>query len=489
MDNQPQTTSAVTEEKPLKLNMKRTFLIGFAFFGILLLWQVYDSWCPTFLTELFTDAIYDGESGYEEQVQYLVGIMMAIDNLAALIMLPIFGHLSDKTHTKIGKRMPYILVGTFVCALAFPFIPVFFHYNNIAGTIIMMAIVVLFAMMYRNPAVSLMPDMTPKPLRSKANGIINIMGYIGGAFATVVGMVFVLSEYLGTKKNADGTLAEHTWQYHNIWAIEAPFLIASVLMVISALVLFFNINENKIEKEVAPEMARGEKMSEAATPIEDDKPMSKANKTMLILILAAEFFWFMADNGIGTFMGNYTVYYLGASTRSNALNTIIGGVGSVIGFALGGIIASKIGRKWTLTSGLGITLLSYLVWIILNFTVLKGSAGTGTFPFAIYIIWFVKGFGMSLVHVNSFPMVVELCSSKKIGAFTGYYYASSMAAQTITPCLLGLLLLNKDFGWGYLPIYAACCLTVSFVIFLFVKSVHNNKTSVKKGLEAFDSED
>ena len=120
-----------------KLNYKRTFLIGFAFFGILLLWQVYDSWCPTFLTELFTEAL-----GVKDQteVQYLVGIMMALDNLAALILLPIFGHLSDKTHTRIGKRMPYILVGTFVCAVSFPFIPVLFHYHNLAGVIALMAI-------------------------------------------------------------------------------------------------------------------------------------------------------------------------------------------------------------------------------------------------------------------------------------------------------------------------------------------------------------
>ena len=190
-------------EKTLKLNFKRTMVIGFAFFGILLLWQVYDSWCPTFLTELFGKAMY-GEAAWLAvrdtknakevlNVQYLVGIMMAIDNLAALILLPIFGHLSDKTNTKIGKRMPYILVGTFISAVAFPFIPVLFHYNNVAGTISLMAIVVCSMMMYRNPAVALMPDITPKPLRSKANGIINIMGYIGGACATFVGMGFVLS--------------------------------------------------------------------------------------------------------------------------------------------------------------------------------------------------------------------------------------------------------------------------------------------------------
>ena len=478
MASQPSSPSVSNGQAPLKLNMKRTFLIGFAFFGILLLWQVYDSWCPTFLSELFKKTMNLTD---EKQVQYLVGIMMAIDNLAALILLPIFGKISDKTHTKIGKRMPYILVGTFVCAVTFPFIPVFFHMNNLAGVIIMMAVTVLFAMMYRNPAVALMPDITPKPLRSKANGIINIMGYLGGAFATVVGIFFVLSQYLGTEKASDGSLKPHTWAFNNIWAIEIPFLVASVLMLISAMVLFFTVRENEIAEEVKEDMKRGEEYAEVADKIEEDKPITKANLTMLLLILIAEFFWFMADNGIGTFMSNYAIYYLGTSTASNMVNTIVGGVGSVLGFAIGGFIAAKIGRKWTLLSGLGLTFVSYGVWAILTFA--TPIAGSGTFPVWIYVIWFVKGFGMSLVHVNSFPMVVELCSSKKIGAFTGYYYASSMTAQTVTPMLLGLLLLNPNFGWEILPIYALICCGIAAIVFFFVKNVHVKRKDVKVGLE------
>lgn len=479
------TNNKVVSDAPLKLNYKRTFIIGFAFFGILLLWQVYDSWCPTFLTELFREAL--GADSVEE-VQYLVGIMMALDNLAALILLPIFGSLSDKTHTRIGKRMPFILIGTFCCAVAFPFIPIFFHYHNLWGTIAMMAIVVFFAMMYRNPAVALMPDITPKPLRSKANGIINIMGYVGGACATIVGIVFVLSSYLGVDSaNWIGGTA-------NVWLIEAPFLIASALMVISALVLFFNINENKLEKEMAGDLERGEKMAAVNDSVEDDteKKMSKANKTMLILILVAEFFWFMADNGIGTFMGNYTLYYLHCKTSSNMINTIVGGVGSVVGFIVGGVLASKIGRKWTIFSGLGSSFVSLVVWLIFSYVFAIQTPATGeynTFPIYLYIIWAIKGFGMSLVHVNSFPMVVELCSSKKIGKFTGYYYAASMAAQTITPCLLGLLLLNKNFGFQQLPIYAIACIAISLIVFGFVKNIKTKKTKIKKGLESLDTDE
>ncbi len=231
----------------LKLNYKRTAQIGFAFFGILLLWQVYDSWCPTFLTDIFARRMYGlssaelkaGDPDKILNVQWLVGIIMACDNLAALILLPIFGRLSDRTKTPIGKRMPFILVGTLVSAVAFPFIPLFFHKNNIAGMVIMMAIVLMFMMMYRNPAVALMPDITPKPLRAKANGIINIMGYFGGAFAVVLGIFMKLSDYINVGDEA-----------RKLWIIEMPFVIASILMVISAFVLFFTIKENKLAKEL-----------------------------------------------------------------------------------------------------------------------------------------------------------------------------------------------------------------------------------------------
>ena len=372
--------------------------------------------------------------------------------------------------------MPYILIGTFACAVIFPFVPVFFHYHNIAGTIVTMAFVVFFAMMYRNPAVALMPDITPKPLRSKANGIINIMGYIGGACATILGVAFSLSKsYIPGW--ADGTA--------NIWIIECPFLIGSVLMVISALVLFFNVNENKLAVEMKDEMERGEQYAEVAETIDDDKPMSKANKIMLWMILIAEFLWFMADNGINTFMGNYTMYYLLCEHRSNMINTIVGGVGSVLGFAIGGYIASKIGRKWSIFTGLGITFVGLLTWLVLALSIPVPAADPlngqfNTFPFYFYIIWFIKGFGMSLVHVNSFPMVVELCSSKKIGKFTGYYYASSMAAQTITPVALGGLLLLPNFSFKLLPVYALVLIGASAVVFFCIKNVKKNKEVVKE---------
>jgi len=473
----------------MKLNYKRTALIGFAFFGILLLWQVYDSWCPTFLTDIFARNIYEMSSAELKasdpdkilNVQWIVGIIMACDNLAALILLPIFGNLSDKTKTPIGKRMPFILVGTFVSAVAFPFIPLFFHYNNVAGMIIMMAIVLLFMMMYRNPAVALMPDITPKPLRAKANGIINIMGYFGGAFATVLGLVFVLSHYI------NAPVAERS-----LWTIELPFIIASVLMVISALVLFRTIRENELAVELKDEMERGEQLAAVATPIDDDKPMSAANRNMLLAILGAEFLWFMSDNALGTYVGNYVIYYLNSVSSETMILTILGGLASVVGFAIAGAIAERIGRKWTISAGLMITFLGLIVMCFVmptGVTAANAVHGEYTFPKLLYAVWVLKGFGMALVHNCSFPMVVELCSSKRIGKFTGYYYAASMSAQTATPVLLGLVLRAAN-AWRALPVYACILTLLSCTVFTsLVKNIKAGKVANVTGLEALGGDD
>ena len=466
----------------LKLNYKRTFLIGFAFFGILLLWQVYDSWCPTLLTDIFAEWKFgmnsqelkeSGQTADILNVQWLVGIIMACDNLAALILLPLFGRLSDRTKTPIGKRMPYILIGTLVSAVAFPFIPLFFHFNNVVGMVITMGIVLMFMMMYRNPAVSLMPDITPKPLRAKANGIINIMGYFGGAFATVVGILFVLSDYIKAEER-------------NLWTIELPFIIASVLMVISALVLFFTIKENKVEEEMKEELEEGERMAAIETPVDDDKPMSKANRNMLLAILGAEFLWFMAENAVGTYVGNYVIYYLDASSSNTMILTIAGGLASVLGFAIAGFIADKVGRKWTVSSGLLLTVLAYLMMVFIRPGAVNPETNYAPFPVMLYAVWVLKGFGMALVHNCSFPMVVELCSSKKIGQFTGYYYTASMAAQTITPVLLGFIL-TKTLVWWILPIYSSVLILGAALVFLFlVKNIKAHKVDNAKGLEALD---
>jgi Na+/melibiose symporter-like transporter len=300
------------------------------------------------------------------------------------------------------------------------------------------------------------------------------MGYLGGAAATVLGIFLKLSDYINASDEA-----------RKIWTIEIPFIVASVLMVISAMVLFFTIKENKLSVELADEMAEGERLAAIETPVDDDKPMSKANKRMLLAILGAEFLWFMADNAIGTYIGNYVIYYMQSSSSKTMILTILGGLASVIGFATAGSIADKIGRKWTISTGLFITVLGYIVMIFVKPTGnVVGEHGEFSFPVLLFVVWAIKGFGMALVHNCSFPMVVELCSSQKIGKFTGFYYAASMSAQTVTPVLLGLVFMGSG-AWGVLPLYAGILTLCSFCVFTsLVKNIKAKKVENAKGLEA-----
>ena len=217
--------------------------------------------------------------------------------------------------------------------------------------------------------------------------------------------------------------------------------------------------------------------------------MSKANRNMLLAILGAEFLWFMADNALGTYIGNYVIYYLKSVSSATMIMTIVGGLGSVVGFAIAGGIAEKIGRKWTISMGLAITFVGLLIMCFATPSgKVVGENGEFAFPVILYVVWLIKGFGMALVHNCSFPMVVELCSSKKIGKFTGYYYAASMSAQTITPVLLGFTL-NQTLAWRTLPVYGTILIILSFTVFtLLVKNIKAVKVQNVTGLEALDGE-
>ena len=305
------------------------------------------------------------------------------------------------------------------------------------------------------------------------------MGYLGGAFATVLGIFLKLSDYINAADEA-----------RKVWIIELPFIIASVLMVISALVLFATIKENKLAEEMKDEMAEGERLAAVATPIDDDKPMSKENKNMLLAILGAEFLWFMADNAIGTYIGNYVIYYLNSSSSATMVLTIAGGLASVIGFAIAGAIADRIGRKWTIASGLALSFAGLVIMCFVAPTgIVTGAHGEYAFPALLYVVWAIKGFGMALVHNCSFPMVVELCSSKKIGKFTGYYYTASMSAQTVTPVFLGFVF-DATGAWRALPVYSSILILCSFAVFsLLVKNIKASKVENVVGLEALGDDD
>ena len=278
------------EEKNLKLNYKNTLFIGCAFFSILMLWQVYNHYCPLFLDYLLREHTSLELDGNERL--YIIGIIMAADNLFAVFMLPLFGTLSDKTHTRFGRRMPYIFAGMILSAIVFPLIPIFFMKNNIVALIVTMGAILLIMNMYRNPAVALMPDVTPKPLRSQANGIINFVGYLGAIIAGALAMVLKISG--NTKGNWAPTESGYT---NGIIA----FCIASVFMIIALVLLCLKIKENKLVEENAEALELGEKLSETHEDVSKTDKLSKADRKNIVVLLISIFLWYMAFNAIETF--------------------------------------------------------------------------------------------------------------------------------------------------------------------------------------------
>ena len=426
----------------LKLNNKRTFYIGFAFFTILMLWQVYNYYCPMFLEELLKSTFGAGD------YNYLIGIIMAMDNILALFMLPLFGTLSDKTNTKLGKRMPYIIIGTVISLIAFPFISILYIKNSLVGVAILMALILIAMNIYRSPSVALMPDVTPKPLRAKANAIINFVGYIGAIIGALLTMVF-------TKKQADGiTLVREV----TIW----PFVIVSFLMAVALIILVLKIKENKIVEEMKDEMAEGEKLSETMEAITEDKPLGKADKINLWLLIGSVFLWYFAFNAVETFGSLYAKNVL--QTNSWGLATSVLAVASLVAFLPTGYLSEKIGRKNSIILGLGLMIVSLFAALFVT-----------KFGFALIALFAVAGVGWAIINVNSYPMFVELSNNKNLGKFTGYYYSASQIAQSITPIIIGFVM---DFlGYKAFFPYAAIFMALALVVFSFVKV--NRKQVVK----------
>jgi maltose/moltooligosaccharide transporter len=422
----------------LKLNKKRTMYIALSFFTILMLWQVYNSYIPLMLEDIFTNNW--GAGNYK----YLIGLIMAADNMFALFMIPLFGALSDKTVSKMGRRMPYIIGGTILSVILFPFIPVLYATGSLFGLFLIMGLVLISMNIYRAPAVALMPDITPKPLRSKANAIINFVGFIGAIFAGLLALIFKMPLNYGDSSN-----------------IFFPFLITSVLMLIALVLLVVKIKENKTLLEIEKDMLIGETMSESIEKVEEDKPLSKIDRFNLRIIIVSVFFWFLAFNALETFWSTYGEEYL--LTQNWGLATIILTISSMVFFIPAANLSNKIGRKKSVVIGL---VLMAAALIFASFQI--------SFNWILIVLFSFSGIGCALISVNSYPMVVELASKKNVGKYTGYYYTSSMVAQSVTPVFIGTLMDTIGIIW-FFP-YAFIFNLISLIIFSFVKVKKANTT-------------
>ena len=432
----------------MKLNNKRTVLIGLAFMSILAFWQFYDQVSPYILENIFGLTTLKANS------------IMAIDNVLAIFMLPLFGAISDRTHTRLGRRTPYILYGTIAACALMVLLALFENAVNFTGFFICLVLLLIVMSIYRSPAVAYMPDVTPKPLRSKGNAIINLVGYIGGIFATVMMMILLRSE-----KAADGTSV-----YSGNQSFVPIFLVIAGFMLVTVLIMVLSLNENKLLAEVRDEMeAEDEELVGKGEKLPKDVMIS------LILVLASVFLWFTAYNAVTTAFSRYcaAIWHVDLGASSNYL--LVATVAAIAAFVPLGILSSRIGRKKAVLFGILLMAACYALAI----TIREPSA-------LMYIIFALVGVGWASINVNSFPMVVEMSKAGDVGKYTGYYYTFSMAAQIVTPLLSGWLI--TKFGYNILFPYAVVFSLLSFVTMFFVRH-GDNRPEAKTGLEAFEDLD
>ena len=430
----------------MKLNYKRTLLVGFAFLSICAFWQLYDNVIPLILKNTF------------HMKDSLVGVVMAMDNVLALFLLPFFGKLSDKCHTQLGRRTPFILGGTAAAVILMNILPYADNHEKLLLFVIPLGLLLIAMGTYRSPAVALMPDVTPKPLRSKANAIINLMGALGGVFT--LGVTGLLVHAGATGRN-DYTML---------------FLAVSLLMAISVIVLVLTVRENKLAAEVAAMETDEEKEAEAEEKKESGKAFGELApdvRRSLWLILFSVAFWFMGYNAVTSAFTRYMQVQWGYDIKAASLCLMVATVGAVLSYLPVGILSSKFGRKKLIQAG------------VILLAVCFATAGLFTaFHPAVYVVFALVGVAWAMINVNSYPMVVEISKSGDVGKYTGYYYTFSMAAQIITPILSGLLL--EHVGYQTLMPYATVMVAISFVTISLARHGDNKPEPPKSKLEAFD---
>ncbi len=421
----------------IKLNYKRTFFIGLAFLSISGFWQMYDSIIPLMLQNTF----HLGET--------VTGALMAMDNVLAIFLLPLFGTLSDKADTKIGKRMPFILGGTFLAAAFLMLLSAADRKQNLVLFLFVLFLLLLSMGLYRSPAVALMPDLTPNRLRSKANAVINLMGAVGGVYALIMIKLLV-----GSGDRPD---------YFPL------FMSIGGLM----LLLFLAVKEKKIAEEIKRREEENEK--EEGT-VSEKAVMPKEVKRSMIFLLVSIFLWFTAYNAVTTAFSRYTrvVWHMEGGSFADCL--MVATVAAICSYIPIGNIASRVGRKKTILAGIALMSFCYFAAIFV-----------GAYHPLVNIAFAAIGVGWAAINVNSYPMIVEMSKGCDIGKFTGTYYTFSMAAQIFTPVLSGFLL--ENISYRTLFPYAFLFSTLAFVTMSRVHHGDSKPERKRDVLENFDVDD
>lgn len=598
-----------TENTGMKLNYKNTILVGFAFAIISAFWYAYDFLVPLMLNRTF---------GLSDAMR---GLVMGLDNILALVLLPLFGTLSDKVNTKMGKRTPFLLVGTILSVVCLVILPVVeniqtaevkktmdssvitveqaydnaiandiltldkiaaadekstsiegvmkaymqsnkkadgtsydlsseedvktafksitnkdvmaynyvflpcqnvqklarvydsekptgisrddfirttekivesgksaknlaynekiqpvvedYIYNNytaknpgvLAGFMVMLFLLLLAMASFRSPAVALMPDVTPKPLRSKANAIINLMGGVG----QVLVMLFMSTIIL--KFVSSGAYDNYIWA----WTV------VGVLMIIMLGIFMGTVRENKLvqqKKDLCAEFGfdDDDDTEEAKQEGVTVEQLSKGKKTSFFLLLGSIFMWFMGHNAVNSNLSVYLTQNLGFETSMAGNIVMAATIFSAVAFIPVGWMATKFGRKKTILVGLVLAIIAFII----------GYFVQPSFNWLFVISWFMVTYAAITINVNTLPMVLETCKGADVGKYTGIYYTATMSAQAITPFLVGLFM---NFGREYMFIYAIVFFILSLVLLAFVKHGDSRAVPKKSVLEHFDVED
>ena len=443
----------------MKLNNKRTILVGLAFLSICAFWQMYDSIVPLILTRTF------------HLNETFSGAIMAADNVLALFLLPIFGGISDRTDTRLGKRMPFILFGTGCAIVLLNILPLLDNgYAAAPSTFKLVSFVIVLGLLliamgtYRSPAVALMPDVTPKPLRSKGNAIINLMGAVGGILYLAVAAVM----YPNSKVQG---LAHVNYQ--------PLFLVVSAIMFVAVGVLFLTIKEPKLTAENRELEKQHPEWNLARDDGSGNQVLPAPVKRSLGFLLASIALWFAGYNGVTTWFTTYISVVMGQGLGGASTCLLVATAGAIVSYIPIGALASKIGRKKTIMGGIILLAACFLLGFVL--TTVYSSINA-----VMFVVFALVGLAWAAINVNSLPMVVEMCKGSDIGKFTGYYYTFSMAAQVVTPIVAGSLMRAIDYR--VLFPYAALFVALSFVTMCFVK--HGDaRAEAKKGLAAFEDMD
>lgn len=444
----------------MKLNVKNTFFVGLVFLSISMFWQVYDS---------IISKILAGTFGFDNALR---GIVMALDNIVALFMLPLFGMLSDRTkNSRFGRRTPYIVVGTLLSALSFIAVGISADKGSLTAFMITLCFTLLFMSIYRSPAVALMPDVTIKPLRSKANAVINLMGALGGLVS--LGLIAVMVKENGA--------------YLPLFATVAGLMLL-VLVLFLALVREPKLNRLREEDEARFGIADDKKDEN-----EGAEKLGRAKTKSMIFLLASVFLWFMAYNAVTSSFSVYAQEVWGIADGAFSLPLMVAQVAAIAMFIPVGLIASRIGRKKTILMGIAVMFAAFfaaffigsnLFGVQIDFS--EGSVLADPMFYMMSVFFALCGAGWATINVNSYPMVVEMSKGSTVGRFTGYYYTASMAGQIATPFLSGLLM--DALGMEVLFAYSAVFLALAFVTMLFVFHGDSKPLPKKNRLENFDTD-